>query len=143
MKDLYSEIVEKDPEAMQKIDEVTIKYIELKAPGSCRADANELYGKLKQGKIFGAFSDRDREAIWSRVCTCTRDRLVPLFSKLFQGPELAEGVDRLPPAPDVFVTSGHDPLRSRACVFQCEPARRPVCDRAIRSHFHLQVEGLK
>ncbi|KAG9767157.1 hypothetical protein KCU88_g7485, partial [Aureobasidium melanogenum] len=61
-----------------------VKELEGTAPGACRADARDLYRKLKAGKIFGAFNDQDREKIWAEVCRRTKDRLVPSFFTFFE-----------------------------------------------------------
>jgi hypothetical protein len=84
MKDFYYKIFWRNREAMLKVDEPTIKAIELTAPGACRADARALYGKLKNGEIFGAFSEQDRETIWAKLLSCTTDCLVPSFFSFFE-----------------------------------------------------------
>ena len=84
MTDFWHNIVGKEREAMRKVDEADVKALEHTAPGACRADARDLYGKLKSGKIFGAFSEQGRETIWAEVCRRTKDRLVPSFSAFFE-----------------------------------------------------------
>jgi hypothetical protein len=84
MKDFWYESVGVERDAMQKVDENSVKELEGTAPGACRADARDLYGKLKAGKIFGAFNDQDREKIWAEVCRRTKDRLVPSFFTFFE-----------------------------------------------------------
>ncbi|KIW54605.1 hypothetical protein PV05_06954 [Exophiala xenobiotica] len=84
MKDFWYESVGEERNAMQKVDENSVKDLECTAPGACRADARNLYGKLKAGKIFGAFNDQDREKIWAEVCRRTKDRLIPSFFTFFE-----------------------------------------------------------
>jgi hypothetical protein len=69
---------------MQKVDRATVKALELTAPGACRADFQALYGKVRSGQILGAFSERDREDIWTRVLSATVDRLVPSLFSFFE-----------------------------------------------------------
>jgi len=48
---------------MQKVDRPIVKALELTAPGACRADFQDLYSKLRDGQIFGAFDKQEREDI--------------------------------------------------------------------------------
>lgn len=84
MKEFWYGSVGVERNAMQKVDENSVKEFEGTAPGACRADARDLYKKLKAGKIFGAFNDQDREKIWAEVCRRTKDRLVPSFFTFFE-----------------------------------------------------------
>jgi hypothetical protein len=129
MKDFWYRILRGNREAMQKIDEASVKALELTAPGTCRADARVLYGKVKSGQIFGAFSEHDREAIWAEVRSCTTDRLIP--SSAFRGPKLAEGPGQLRKTADALITLGDHILRSGTDVLRCEPESRPVRDPRI------------
>jgi hypothetical protein len=67
--------------------------------GAYRADARTLYGKLQSGQIFGAFSEQDREAIWTELRSCTTDCLIPSFFGFFEDlnwvRDLADCVKRL------------------------------------------------
>ncbi len=66
---------------MQKVDQAMVKALELTALGACRADFQDLYGKLWDGQIFGAFDEQDHEDIWGRVLSASTDHLIPsLFS---------------------------------------------------------------
>ena len=84
MKEFWYGSVGVERNAMQKVDENSVKEFEGTAPGACRADARDLYRKLKAGKILGAFNDQDREKIWAEVCGRTKDRLVPSFFTFFE-----------------------------------------------------------
>jgi hypothetical protein len=114
---------------MQKVDRATVKALELTAPGACRADFQALYGKVRSGQILGAFSERDREDIWSRVLSATVDRLVPSLFSFFEDlnylKNVADGVKRLfPLSPDGTVSSVMEDAYSDAnhradqCVIQ-------------------------
>ncbi|KAH7111361.1 hypothetical protein B0J11DRAFT_543704 [Dendryphion nanum] len=118
-----------DREAMRKVDRATVKALELTAPGACRTDFLALHGKVRCGQILGAFSERDREAIWSRVLSTTVDRLVPSLFSFFEDLNylriIADSVKQLfPPLPrgtfssaieDAFSDTNH---RAGQCVIQ-------------------------
>src|SRR4051812_25643589 len=67
MKKFYSDLVEGDEHAMQKIDPTTVKALELRAPRASTRDARFLYIEIHGGRIFSAFSDPEREEIWRRL----------------------------------------------------------------------------
>jgi hypothetical protein len=69
---------------MKRVDRATVKAIELTAPGACRADAEVLYGKLRSGRIFGAFDEQEREAIWIEVLRVSTDCLIPSLYSFFE-----------------------------------------------------------
>jgi hypothetical protein len=48
---------------MRKVDRGTVKAFELTVPGACRADFQDLYNKVRDGKILGAFNKQEREDI--------------------------------------------------------------------------------
>ncbi|KAH7111054.1 hypothetical protein B0J11DRAFT_473541 [Dendryphion nanum] len=118
-----------DREAMRKVDRATVKALELTAPGACRTDFKALIGKVRRGQILGAFSEGDREAIWSRVLSATIDRLVPSLFSFFEDLNylriIADSVKQLfPPLPhgtvssaieDAFSDTNH---RAGQCVIQ-------------------------
>ena len=56
-----------DKSDMQKVDHVTVKALELKAPGRSTSDAMTLFRQLKTGEIFGAFNMDRRMKIWARL----------------------------------------------------------------------------
>jgi hypothetical protein len=61
-----------------------VKALELTAPGAYRADREHLYGQLRGGKIFSAFNEQEREAIWEKVLSISSDRLIPSFYSYFE-----------------------------------------------------------
>ncbi|KAL5325404.1 hypothetical protein ACEPPN_006529 [Leptodophora sp. 'Broadleaf-Isolate-01'] len=67
MKKFYSDLVEGDEHAMEKIDPATVKAIELRAPRASTRDAKFLSSEIYGGKIFSAFSGPEREEIWRRL----------------------------------------------------------------------------
>ena len=92
MKDFwYKRVLKENTQAMQKVDQTTVKALELTAPGACRADARVLYGLLMSGQIFSAFSQQEREAIWPIICSWSTHRLIPSFFGLFQDVNYLEG----------------------------------------------------
>jgi hypothetical protein len=84
MKDFWHKVLGGNKQAMQKVDQATVKALELTAPGACRADARSLYGKLQSGQILGAFSQHEREAIWPVILSCSADCLIPSFYGFFE-----------------------------------------------------------
>jgi hypothetical protein len=92
MKDFwYTRVLEENTQAMPKVDQVTVKALELTAPGACRADARVLYGLLMNGQIFSAFSQQEREAMWPIICSWSTHRLIPSFFGFFQDVNYLEG----------------------------------------------------
>ncbi|KAF2843888.1 hypothetical protein T440DRAFT_462707 [Plenodomus tracheiphilus IPT5] len=67
VKDTWSRILGADAQAMQKLERHTVKVVELTAPGACSQDAERLYQEVKEGRIFAAFSERERETIWNEL----------------------------------------------------------------------------
>ena len=71
-----------DKSDMQKVDHVTVKALELKAPGRSTSDAMTLFRQLKTGGIFGA-SNMDRHMkIWARLQAW--EGLVPTLRTFFE-----------------------------------------------------------
>jgi hypothetical protein len=69
---------------MQKVDRRTVKAIQCKAPGACVADREDLHSQLIRGQIFGAFSEHERETIWTRVLFVSSSRLIPSLFSFFR-----------------------------------------------------------
>jgi hypothetical protein len=65
--------------------------LELTAPGACRADRERLYGQLRGGKIFSAFNEQERRAIWEKVLSISFDRLIPSFYSYFEDMNYFQG----------------------------------------------------
>lgn len=47
--------------------ERTVKFLELRAPGASKSDADEIQHQLECGKIFGAFSSQERACFFHRL----------------------------------------------------------------------------
>ncbi len=43
---------------MQKLDETSLKAVELKAPGAFQEEAEALYSRVKTGELFSAFTEQ-------------------------------------------------------------------------------------
>ncbi|KAL5345257.1 hypothetical protein ACLOAV_009627 [Pseudogymnoascus australis] len=82
IKKVWSDLVGGDKTAMGKIDQATVKFLELRAPMASTADARLLRSRLRGGEVFGAFSDHERDAIWSRLQVV--DGLVPSLFTFFR-----------------------------------------------------------
>ena len=52
---------------MKKVDQATVKALELTAPWASMLDAQSLSSKVLGGEIFSYFSQGEREAIWIRL----------------------------------------------------------------------------
>ncbi|OBT40478.1 hypothetical protein VE00_07893 [Pseudogymnoascus sp. WSF 3629] len=74
IKEVLTDLVGKD--ALGKVDTATVKALELRAPGASTNDRN------KCGKIFSAFSDRERDKIRDRLQMV--DGLVPSLFTFFR-----------------------------------------------------------
>jgi len=76
---------------MQKLDLKTLQAVQLTAPGASQADADSLYGRIKGGELFGAFDEKHRDEIWTRLCEMTRDFLVPSLFAFFENWKYLKG----------------------------------------------------
>jgi hypothetical protein len=89
---------------MKKLDRHTVQAVELTAPGACRQDADHLYSELREGRIFGAFTEQEREAVWRQLLAVSTDRLIPSLSTFFEDVKYLRGpaasVKQLVEAPD-------------------------------------------
>ncbi|KFY37968.1 hypothetical protein V494_04573 [Pseudogymnoascus sp. VKM F-4513 (FW-928)] len=64
IKEFWHRLLRGNYSALRKLDEATVKALELKSPRSSRRDARVLQGLLKRGQIFTEFSQPEREVIW-------------------------------------------------------------------------------
>ncbi|KAL6242584.1 hypothetical protein RBB50_010230 [Rhinocladiella similis] len=71
-----------DKVALRKVDQATVKALELRAPRYSRQDALLLQGQLLSGQIFGAFSREQREEIWRELRSI--DGLIPSLFTFFE-----------------------------------------------------------
>jgi hypothetical protein len=69
---------------MESLDQVSLKALELHAPGACEAEARTLYGRVCAGEVLGTFSSQQRQAIWTKICYATADCLIPSLSGFFE-----------------------------------------------------------
>lgn len=76
---------------MLKVNRADVKALELKAPRACTSDRVSLYGQLSSGKIFGAFTDQEREVIWTEILSASTDRLIPSLSSFFADVNYLQG----------------------------------------------------
>ena len=68
---------------MKRLDKQSVLALELKAPGACQKVARGLYGRVHGGEILSAFSQSERELIWSKICSATTERLIPSLRGFF------------------------------------------------------------
>jgi len=67
---------------MRKVDQATVKSVELQAPWASTLDAKTLRGQVLGGEIFDRFNEQDRVQIWSRLQAV--DGLIPSLFTLFE-----------------------------------------------------------
>ena len=60
-------MLQHDKTAMARVDQVTVKELQLKAPWASTTDARVLRDKILEGKIFSLFSQQERERIWTKL----------------------------------------------------------------------------
>ena len=63
----WTDLVRHDKHDMQKVDYVTVKALELKAPGTSTSDSMTLYRQLRKGEIFSTFNLDRRMEIWAKL----------------------------------------------------------------------------
>ena len=68
--------------AFQRVDKVTVRAVELRAPGVSTLDAQFLRGQVLGGAIFSGFSDQERAIIWEKIRAFKG--IIPSLSKFFQ-----------------------------------------------------------
>lgn len=78
----WASLFRHDKRDMQKVDHVTVKALELKAPGTSTSDTMTLFRQLKNGEIFGAFNMDRRMEIWARLQAW--EGLVPTLRTFFE-----------------------------------------------------------
>jgi hypothetical protein len=69
---------------MSRLDRKTVSVVELTAPGAFETDAVKLHQLLKEGTIFGAFSESERVSIWTKLLAVSADRLIPSLHSFFE-----------------------------------------------------------
>ena len=67
IKEIWSELLQHDKTVMRRVDQATVKALELTAPWVSTLDAKILRGKVLGGNIFCSFSQQEREGIWARL----------------------------------------------------------------------------
>jgi hypothetical protein len=67
-----------DLTALQKVDQVTVRALELKAPRFSTRDSQTIEGQLRSGQIFKPFTAEERQAIWELLRSF--DGLIPSLS---------------------------------------------------------------
>ena len=83
-KDFWGLILDQNESAMAKLDRTTVMALELTAPGASAKEAKDLHSRIQSGQLLSAFSDAERQMIWSRLCAATTDCLVPSLHAYFE-----------------------------------------------------------
>ena len=76
---------------MQKLDEATVQAVQLTAPGAFPSEAQSLIGHINSGQIFGAFTQLEREVIWTRLCSASTNFLIPSLYSFFENLKYLKG----------------------------------------------------
>ena len=82
VKTVWHQLLHGDKPALAKVDQVTVRAVELRAPRYSKQDALLLQGQLLSGQIFGAFSREEPEAIWQDLRSV--DGLIPPLFTFFE-----------------------------------------------------------
>ncbi|KAI9767338.1 MAG: hypothetical protein M1840_005747 [Geoglossum simile] len=64
---VWSGLLQDDKAALRKVDQATVKALELRVPQASTLDAASLRSQILGGQVFSAFSDHKRQDIWERV----------------------------------------------------------------------------
>jgi hypothetical protein len=76
---------------MKKLDRCTVRTVELTAPGACPRDEARLHCELTKGRIFGGFTEEERENIWRELLAVSTDRLIPSLYTFFEDARYLRG----------------------------------------------------
>ena len=79
---IFHELLDGNLAALQKVDERTVKAVELTAPGASTSDAETLRSQIHGGQIFGAFNDQEREHILTKLLLV--DGIIPSLHTFFR-----------------------------------------------------------
>jgi len=82
MNSFWSNLLQNNPHWMRKLDYITVKALERKAPGTSVSDLAFIYGKIQKGAMFHAFSEQERNIILDALRAV--DGLVPSFDTFFE-----------------------------------------------------------
>ena len=82
IKEFWHRLLRGNYTALRKVDEATVKALELKSPRYSRRDARVLQGLLMRGQIFAEFSQPERELIWGDLRSV--DGLIPSLFTFFE-----------------------------------------------------------
>uniref|UniRef100_L7JAH6 Uncharacterized protein n=1 Tax=Pyricularia oryzae (strain P131) TaxID=1143193 RepID=L7JAH6_PYRO1 len=68
-----------------------IAALQLTAPGAFTSEAVALRGRVEGGDVFQAFNSDERKEIWSRICSKTKNSLVPSLFQFFENLKYLKG----------------------------------------------------
>jgi len=75
----WSNLLQHNKTMMKRVDQATVKALELTAPWASTLDAKVLHGKVLGRKIFCSFSQQEHEGIWARL-QAIHDLIPSLFT---------------------------------------------------------------
>lgn len=82
--DFWSSVFDGNESAMRKLDRSSLEALQLTAPGACEKQARDLHARIRSGDILGAFTEAEREKIWSNIYDATIDYTVPSLHSFFE-----------------------------------------------------------
>ncbi|KAG9250678.1 uncharacterized protein F5Z01DRAFT_753507 [Emericellopsis atlantica] len=77
-----------------KLDTFSLHKVQGTAPGAFEADKSNLRSLIRDGRVFGAYSQPERERIWNNLCDQTREQLVPSLWGIFEDVNYLHKVSR-------------------------------------------------
>ncbi|KAJ2982773.1 hypothetical protein NQ176_g1164 [Zarea fungicola] len=84
VKDFWYFVFDDNESVMRKLDRASVQALQLKAPGACGKQARQLQARIRSGDILGAFSEDERQKIFSNLQAATVDCSVPSLHSFFQ-----------------------------------------------------------
>lgn len=91
MKEFYFFVFDNDENKMRKVTRADIAALQLTAPGAFTSEAVALRGRVEGGDVFQAFNSDERKEIWSRICSKTKNSLVPSLFQFFENLKYLKG----------------------------------------------------
>ncbi|KAJ9129697.1 hypothetical protein NKR23_g12481 [Pleurostoma richardsiae] len=82
--DFFRSLFAKSNDRMRRLSRGDVMELQGKAPGAFPADAQDLIGKLKTRQILTAYSEEERDEIWSGLCAMTKERSIPSIFTFFE-----------------------------------------------------------
>ncbi|KAI6577151.1 hypothetical protein MCOR04_006696, partial [Pyricularia oryzae] len=73
------------------VTKTNIATLQLTAPGAFTSEAVAFRGRVKGGDLFQTFNSDERKEIWSRICSKTKNSLIPSLFQFFENLKYLKG----------------------------------------------------